>query len=93
MRRVDVEKRIMRPAVFFDLIGCGLEAPIFGLADLAAILVNDGVVRVHKPCHLLRRDILARKKGMLVKCHIAFPCFNDDRRIAPVKPRKGIEGS
>ncbi len=67
--RIDVEERVMRAPVLLDLVGCGLETPIFGLADLSAILFDDGLVGVHQPCHLLRRDILARKKGMLVLWH------------------------
>ena len=67
VRRLDVEERVMRAPVLLDLVGCGLETPIFGLADLSAIFLNDGLVGVHQPCHLLRRHILARKKGMLVR--------------------------
>ena len=94
MRRLDVEKRIMRAAVFLDPVSCGLKTPIFGLPDLAAMLLDDGFIGVHKPGHLLRRDILARKKSMLVKWHIGLSLrFNGIRRIAPVKPRKGVEGS
>ena len=70
--RVDVEERIMRAAVLLDLVGGGLETPIFGLTDLAAKLFDDGLVGVHKPCNLLLGNILARKKGMLVKWHIGL---------------------
>ena len=64
--RLNVEERVMRAPVLLDPVGCGLETPIFGLADLSANFLNDGFVGVHQPCHLLRRHILARKKSMLI---------------------------
>ena len=44
VRRVDVEELVMRAAVLLDLVGGGLETPIFGLTDLAAKLFDDGLV-------------------------------------------------
>ena len=92
VRCLDVEKRVVRAAVFLDLVSGGLQTPIFGLTDLAAKLFDDGFIGVHKPCNLLRRDILARKEGMLIAWHIGLSLnSNEVRRRAPVKPWKGVK--
>ena len=88
VRGVDVEEGVMRAAVLLDLVGGGLETPIFGLGDLAAQLFDDGLVSIHKRCHLLRRDVLARKKGMLVKWHIGLSLV----AVCPEQsPRQALE--
>jgi hypothetical protein len=59
----------MGAAILLNFVSGGLKSPILGLADRPAILFDDGLVGIHKPSDLLRRNILARKKSMLVTWH------------------------
>src|SRR6478672_9999706 len=73
-RRVDVQQREMRLAVFLDAEGEALEAPIFGLADGSAATFDDRAEVQHQALDLLRGDVLACQEHMLIKWHgPAFP--------------------
>jgi hypothetical protein len=89
VRRVDVQELVMCLAVLLDAVREGLEAPIFGLADRAAILLEDGAEALHKGLDLLGRDILACQEYLLIKRH-GSPFL---RRCSGAKPRMGaLEG-
>jgi len=68
-RRLDVEQRHVRLAVLADAVGKGLHAPIFGLGDLAAHLLDDGLVLLGERLDLLRGYVLTRKVYVFVKRH------------------------
>ena len=61
-RRIDVEQREMRLAVLAQAIGEGLHAPLLGLGDLAAHLLDDAFELGGQFFDLLRADVLARRK-------------------------------
>ena len=65
-RRVDVQQREVRLAVLADAEGERLHAPIFGLGDLAAHLLDDAVELRGQFLDLLRADVLAREIDVLV---------------------------
>jgi hypothetical protein len=71
VRRVNIHEGEVSFAIFPNLESEVLHAPIFGLADLAAKLLDDGLEALLQGGHLLRRDILARKEYVLVMWHIA----------------------
>jgi len=83
----------MRLAILFDFVGEGFQPPIFGLADRAAILLDDGLELFLQRVRLLRRDILASKEHMFVKRHGMRLSVLPElmlRREAPFEPcRKG----
>src|SRR5680860_1150818 len=79
----------MRLAIFLDAVGEGLEAPIFGLADLAALLLEQGAEGLHHGFDLLLRDVLARQEHVFVERHeVPFLLL-----CSGAKPRMGaLEG-
>ncbi|EAS50166.1 hypothetical protein SI859A1_01529 [Aurantimonas manganoxydans SI85-9A1] len=72
-RGVDVHQRVIRLAVLLDAEGEGLQTPVFHLADLAAIGLENAAELLDELLDLLVRDILAREKYVLVQSHALSP--------------------
>src|SRR5215471_5250250 len=68
-RCVHVEQGEMGLTVLADAISQGLNAPILGLCDAAAHLLDDALIVGRKFVDLLLRQILPRQKDMLVQWH------------------------
>src|SRR5262249_37759233 len=68
-RRLDVEQGEMRFAVLAQPIGQGFHAPLFGLGDLAAHLLDDGFELGGQVFDLLRARVLARDKDVFIERH------------------------
>jgi len=84
---VDVEQREVRLAVLLDAVGERLDAPVLGLADGAAVRLDDALELLDQGLDLLCRNILACQEDVLVESHwVAFP-FNRRRPGAePFEP-------
>src|SRR5690606_36181709 len=80
-RTLEVEQHEVRLAVPVDLVGEALEAPGFGLRDLAAALFDDFGGTGGERIDLSLAQILARQKDMLVKRHARVP-FTSCRSLA-----------
>jgi [acyl-carrier-protein] S-malonyltransferase len=65
-RRIDIEQREMRLAIFADAEVQRLHAPVFVLGDLAAHLLDDAGELLGQIFDLLRADVLARKVDVFV---------------------------
>ena len=65
-RGFEVEQRIVRLAALLDLVGQRTQAPVLGLADLAAAFFDNGGVFFGQCFDLLGRNILARQEDMLI---------------------------
>src|SRR5262249_40687412 len=73
-RRVDVEHREMGLAVLAQAVGQRLDAPLLGLGDLAAHLLDDAFELRGQFLDLLRARVLARQETVFVARHAdAFP--------------------
>ena len=68
-RRVDIEQREMRLAVFLDAEGEGLDAPIFDLGDRTAMSGQNAFQLFRQSFDLLGGHVLTRHIDMLVKSH------------------------
>src|SRR5262249_39911695 len=68
-RRVDVEQHEVCLAVLVHAIGEGPHAPVLGLGDLAAGLLDNAGHLGRQFFHLLWARVLTREKNMLVKRH------------------------
>ena len=86
MRRIDIEKLIMTFAVFLHLIGEGAQAPIFGLANGAAAILDDGREGLDHRLDLLRGNIRPRDQYMFIEAHGALSFPVRARRKAPFEP-------
>src|SRR5262249_14490194 len=73
-RRVDVEHREMGLAVLAQAVGQRLDAPLLGLGDLAAHLLDDAFELRGQFLDLLRARVWARQENLFVERHAdAFP--------------------
>ena len=80
-RRIDVEQHVVRLAVLAQPVGERLDAPLLGLGDLAAHLLDDADELGGQFLDLLRADVLARKEDVFVERHempfpFAFPVMS-----------------
>ena len=67
--RIGAEIGIVTLAVLVDLVGHRLETPVFGLDDIAAIVLEDGAEMLNQPFGLRAGEILARNHHMLIERH------------------------
>ena len=65
-RCVDIHERVVGLAIFLDLEGETLEAPVFDLADPAATFLDDLAVLFGQRFGLRLADVLARQEHVLV---------------------------
>src|SRR5262249_36158034 len=93
-RRLDVEQHEMRLAVLVHAIGEGAHAPVLGLGDLAAGLLDNAGHLGGQFFHLLGARVRTREKNILVKRY-GFPslCWRVSRRQPLRALRKGLGGS
>src|SRR5690606_3181596 len=68
-RGVDVDQREMRLAVLLDTVGERLDAPVLGLADGAAVRLDDALELFDEGLDLLCGNILACQEDVLVESH------------------------
>src|SRR6185369_13416220 len=82
-RRLDVEQHEVRLAVLVHTVGEGAHAPVLGLNDLAARLLDDAGHLGRQFFHLLGARVLTREEDMLIKRHgCPFLCWRGSRRQA-----------
>ncbi len=84
-RGIDVHEDVMRLAVLLDAVGEGLQAPVFGTPDLAAICFDDALVLLKETIDLLCGHILPGKEHVFIKSHwrLAFLASSVDPGPAP----------
>src|SRR6516162_5744304 len=94
-RRVDIEQGEMRLAVLAQTVGEGLHAPLLGLGELAAHLLDDGLELGGQFFNLLRAGVLAREEDVFVERHpMPFPCSLLQPGAKPFEPfRERLECS
>src|SRR5690349_1534997 len=63
----------MALAVLIDLVGEGLQTPLLGLGNLAAVVANDRRERFGELLDLSGRDVLACDEHALVIRHLVSP--------------------
>ena len=66
VRRIDVHQRVVTLAVLLHLERKVAKTPILGLADAAALFLEDIRVLLGERLDLLLRHVLSRNKDMLV---------------------------
>jgi hypothetical protein len=79
--RIEVKQSEVGFAIFAQAIGQGSDAPLFGLDDFPAQLLDDAFELGRQLFDLLRTDILASQEDVLVEGHEdAFPIVVPSRR-------------
>src|SRR3984893_8990342 len=93
-RRVDVQQHKMGLAVLVHAVGQRTHAPVLGLGDLTARLLDDAGHLGRQFVHLLGARVLTREKNMLIKRHgCPFLCWRGARRQALRDLRKGLDNA
>src|SRR5262249_8514126 len=86
-RRGDVEHREMGLAVLAQAVGQRLDAPLLGLGDLAAHLLDDAFELRGQFLDLLSARVLARQENVFVERHAdAFPFSHAPPARSPSSP-------